>query len=99
MIRCIVQVGLDCHFLASPVPGVTATMSAIEILEDGAPCLRIVLVKCKTPDRARNRAVNDSLVVVGVFPPGPRPIPGHSRGIMRPGDSAGNHTPGNTYWR
>src|SRR5579863_6240432 len=91
MTRRVVQVGLDCHFLASLVPGVAATMSAIEILEDGAPCLGIAFLNCKTPDGARDHAVNYSLAVVGVFPPGTCPIPCHSRRVMRPGHSTGNH--------
>src|SRR5579864_3875410 len=99
MIRCVVQVGLDCYFLATLIPVVVATMTAIEILEDGTPCLGIALLIGKTPDRARNHSVNDSLVVVGVFPPGTCPIPRHSRRVMRPGDSAGDHAAGNTHWR
>src|ERR1700758_244617 len=87
VIRCVVKVGLDCHFLSSPVPGVAATMTAIEILKDSAPCLGIVVLNCKTLDRARDHAVNYRLVVVFVFPPGTCPIPRHSRRIMRPGDS------------
>src|SRR5580700_5606345 len=99
MIRCVVQVSLDCHFLASPVPSVAATMSAIEILKDGAPCLGIAFLNCKTPDGARDHAVNYRLAVVGVFPPGTCPIPRHSRRIMRPGDWSGNHAAGNADWR
>src|SRR5579863_5745400 len=99
MPRGVVQVGLDCHFLATPVPGVAATMSAIEILEDGAPGLGIVFLNCKTPDRARDHAVDYCLVVVGVFPPGTCPIPRHSGRVMRPGDSTGNHAAGNAHWR
>src|SRR5579872_3346611 len=99
MTRGVVQVGFDCHFLASPVPGVAATMSAIEILEDGGPCRGIAFLNCKTLDGARDHAVNYSLAVVGVFPPGTCPIPCHSRRVMRPGDSTGNHAAGNTHGR
>src|ERR1700757_3309156 len=97
MIRWGGQVGLDCHCLASPVPGVAATMTAIEILEDGAPRLGIAFLICETPDRVGDHAVNCRLVVVGVFPPGTCPVPRHSRAIMRPGDSTGNHAAGNTH--
>src|SRR5580692_6297272 len=99
MARGVVQVGLDCHFLAGLVPGATPTMSTIEILEDGAPSLGIVFLNCKTLDRARDHAVNYRLIVVGVFPPGTCPIPCHRRRIVRPGDSTRNHAAGNTHWR
>src|SRR6201985_1029065 len=88
MIRCVVQVRLDGHFLASLVPDVAATMSAIEIFEDGVPRLGIAFLVSETAERAGDHAINRSLVVVGVYPPGTCSIPGHSRRIMRPGDSA-----------
>src|ERR1700733_8136889 len=98
MVRSVVQVCLDGHFLASPVSGVAATMSAIEIFKDGAPCLCIAFLVCKTAEGVGDHAVNGSLVVIGVCPPGTCPIPGHSRRIMHPGDSTGNHAAGNAYW-
>jgi hypothetical protein len=44
MISCVVEVCLDCDLLARLVSGVAAAMSAIEIVEDSAPCLGIVLL-------------------------------------------------------
>src|SRR5579862_8684649 len=70
MIRCVVQVGLDGYFFASLVPSVAATMSAIEIFEDGVPCMSIAFLNGKTADRAGDHAVNYILVIVRVFPPG-----------------------------
>jgi hypothetical protein len=88
----------ELDFLARLVSGVAATMSAIEIIENGVPCLCIAFLVCKTAERARDHAVNYSLTVVGVLPPGTCSIPGHSRRIVRPGNSAGGHTAGDTEW-
>src|SRR6202041_3419981 len=77
MVRRVVKVRLDCDLLAGLVPGAAATTSAIVIVEDGAPCLGVALFNCKTADGAGDHAVNRSLVVVSVRPPGPCPIPGH----------------------
>jgi len=44
MIRCVVQVRLDCDLLAGLVSSFAPTMSAIEVLKDGAPCLGIVFL-------------------------------------------------------
>jgi hypothetical protein len=74
-------------------------MSAIEIVKDGTPRLGIAFLIGKAADGGRDHAVYHSLIVVGVCPPGPRPIPGHSRRIVRPGNSAGNDSAWNTYWR
>src|ERR1700723_2181726 len=90
MVRCVVQVRLDCDLLAGLVSDVTTIMGAIEIAEDGAPRLGIALLICKTSDGAGDHAVNRSLVVVGVRPPGTCSVPGYGRRIVRPGDSAGN---------
>src|ERR1700739_295828 len=98
MIRCVIQVRLDCDLLASLVPRIAATMGAIEIVKDGAPSLGIALLVCKSTDRAGDHAVNRSLIVVGVLPPGTCPIPSHSRRIVRPGDPAGSDAAGNTQW-
>src|ERR1700744_562794 len=43
MIRWVVQVRLDCDLLAGLVSGVATIMSAVEIVEDGTPCLGIAL--------------------------------------------------------
>src|ERR1700730_10959280 len=96
MVRRVVEVRLDCDLLAGLVPRVAATMSAIEILKNGAPRLGIALLICKTADGAGDHAVNRSLVVVGVRPPGTCSIPGHCRRIVCPCDSTGNHTAGDT---
>jgi len=99
MVHCVVQVRLDGDLLAGYVSDIAAVMSAIEIVEDGAPCLGIAFLIGKTADRAGDHAVNYSLVVVGICPPGTCSIPGHGRRIVRPGHSAGNHASGNTEWR
>src|ERR1700733_11254300 len=96
MVRRVVKVRLDCDLLAGLVPGAAATTSAIVIVEDGAPCLGVALFNCKTADGAGDHAVNRSLVVVSVRPPGPCPIPGHRCRIVCPGDSAGNYAARNT---
>src|SRR6202046_3908288 len=96
MIRCVVQVWLDCDLFAGLVSDGATIMGASEIVEDGAPCLGIALLICKTADGAGDHAVNHSLVVVGVRPPGTCPLPGHSCRIVSPGDSAGNYAAGNT---
>jgi len=41
MIRCVVQVRLDRDLLAGLVSRFAPTMSAVEVLKDGAPCLGI----------------------------------------------------------
>src|ERR1700747_1110916 len=90
MIRCVVQVCLDRDLLAGFVSSFAPPMSAIEVLKDRAPCLRIVFLICKTANGPGNHAVDYRLVVVGISPPGTCAIPGHSRGVVRPSDSAGN---------
>src|ERR1700748_3774465 len=70
MVRRVVEVRLDCDLLAGLVPSVAATVSAIEIVKHRAPRLGIALLICKTADGARDHAVNYSLVVVGIRPPG-----------------------------
>jgi hypothetical protein len=52
MIRWVVQVRLDCDLLVGLVSDVATIMSAIEIVEDGALCLGIALLICKTADGA-----------------------------------------------
>jgi len=50
VIRCVVKVRLDCDLLVGLVSDVATIMSAIEIVEDGAPYLGIALLICKTAD-------------------------------------------------
>src|ERR1700761_4632254 len=97
VVSCVVQVGLDCDLFTSAVSGVPATMRAIEIAKDGDPCLRIAFLICKTANGAGDHVVNCGLIVVGIIPPGTSPIPGHSGGIVHPGNSTGNDAAGNTY--
>ena len=78
------------------VSGFTATMSAIEVVKDGAPCLGITFLTCKAANGPGNHAVDYRLVIVGIGPPGTCAIPGHSRRIVRPSDSAGDDAPGNS---
>src|SRR5258706_8945955 len=96
MIRCVVQVRLDRGLLAGLVSSFAPPMSAIEVLKDGAPCLGIVFLICKTANGPGNHAVNHRLVIVGIGPPRTCAIPGHSRWIVRPSDSAGNNAAGNS---
>src|ERR1700751_5408070 len=98
MVRCFVQVRLDRNLLPSTVSGFAAPMSAIEVLKDGVPCLGVAFLICKTANGPGNHAVNHRLVVVGIGPPRTCAVPGHSRRIMRPRNSAGNHTARNTHW-
>src|ERR1700688_1566469 len=90
MIRGVVQVRLDRNLLAGPVSGVATTMSTIEVLKDGVPCLGVAFLICKTANRTGNHAVNHRLVVISIGPPRTGAIPGHGRRIVRPSDSAGN---------
>lgn len=94
----VIQIRLDRDLLAGFVSGVATTMGAIEILKHGAPRLRIALLICEGADGTGEHAVNHSLVVVGIRPPGTRPVPGDSRRIMRPGDPAGNYAARNANW-
>jgi hypothetical protein len=96
MVRRVVEVRLDCDFLAGFVPDVAAAMSAIEVVKNGAPRLGIVFLIGETADGSGDHVVNDSLVIVGICPPGTGPIPGDSRWIVRPGDPARNDAAGNT---
>src|SRR5271163_2358309 len=96
MIYRVIQVRLDGDLLTGLVPRVTAAMSAIVVVKNGAPRLSIALLIGKTADGAGDHAVNYSLIIVGVRPPGTSPIPGHSRRIVRPGNAAGNDAAGNT---
>src|SRR5258705_7706475 len=73
-------------------------MTAIEVVKDGTPCPRIVLFICKTANGVGNHAVNHRLIVISVRPPRTCAIPGYSRLVVRPGDSAGNDAAGNSYW-
>src|SRR5258708_7535146 len=98
MILCVVQVRLDGDLLAGLVAGFAATMSAIEVVKDGAPCPGIAFFICKTANGPRNHAVNYRLVVVSIGPPGTCAIPLHCRGIVRPSDSAGNDAAGKSQW-
>src|SRR5580704_7938646 len=90
MIRCVVQVRLDRNLLPRAVSGFAAPMSTIEVLKDGVPCLGVAFLICKTANGPGNHAVNYRLVVVSIGPPRTCAIPGHSRRIVRPRDSAGN---------
>jgi hypothetical protein len=52
VIGCVVQVRFDCDLFAGLVSDVATIMSTIEIVEDGAPCLSIALLICKTAEGA-----------------------------------------------
>src|SRR5580704_9085388 len=97
MIRCVVQVRLDRNLLPSSVSDFATRMSAIEVLKDGGPCLGVAFLICKTANGPGNHAVNGRLIIVGVGPPRTCAIPGHSRRIVRPSDSAGYDAARNTY--
>ena len=84
MVRRVVKVRLDGDLLTGFVLSVAATMGAIEMINDGAPCQGIALLICKTADGAGDHAVDRGLVVVGVRPPGTYPIPGHCHRSVRP---------------
>src|SRR5260370_33664303 len=90
IVRCVVQVRLDRNLLPSTVSGFAATMSAIEVFKDGVPCLGVAFLICETANGPGNHAVNYRLVIVGIGPPRTCAIPGRSRRIVRPSDSAGN---------
>src|SRR5882724_7227270 len=98
MILCVVKVRLDRDFFARFVSGVAATTTAIEVVKDGTPCPRIVLFICKTANGVGNHAVNHRLIVISIGPPGACAVPGYSRRVVRPSDSAGNDAAGNAYW-
>jgi hypothetical protein len=89
MVRCVVQVRLDCDLLASPVSSVAASMSAIEIFKDGTPCLRIAFLVCKTAgERETMRSITAWLLLVSVHQ---EPVPfqvtaaGSCAQVTRPG--------------
>src|SRR5580698_7038743 len=96
MVRRIVEVCLDRNPLAGLESRVAATMGAIEIMENCAPRLGIALLIGNAAYGMRDHAINHGLVVVGVRPPGTRPIPCHGCRIVRPGNSAGNDAARNT---
>src|SRR6201987_4345250 len=96
MIRCVVQIRLDRNLLPSAVSGFAAPMRAIEVLKEGVPCLGVAFLICKTANGPGNHAVNYRLVVVGIGPPRTCALPGHSRRIVPPSDSAGNDAAGNS---
>src|SRR5208283_4226544 len=96
MVGCVVQVRLDRNLLAGTVSGFAAPVSAIEVLKDGVPRLGVAFLICKTANGSGNHTVNYRLVVISIGPPGTCAIPGHSRRIVRPSDSAGNDAAGNS---
>src|ERR1700745_109603 len=96
MVRCVVQVRLDRNLLPSTVSGFAAPMSAIEVLKDGVPRLGVAFLICKTTNGPVNHAVNRRLVIIGIGPPRTCAIPGHSRRVVRPSDSAENDAAGNS---
>src|SRR5258705_8202675 len=98
MILCVIKVRLNCDFFAHLVSGVAATMTAIEVVEDGTPGLSIILFICKTANGVGNHAVNDRLIVISIGPPRTCAVPGYSLRVVRPSDSAGNYAAGNSYW-
>src|SRR6266404_2716974 len=98
MILGIVKVRLDRDFFARLVSEVAAGTTAIEVVEDGTPCLGIVLFICKTANGVGNHAVNHRLIVISIGPPGTCAVPGYSGRVVRPSDSAGNDAAGNAYW-
>jgi hypothetical protein len=87
MVRCVVQVRLDRNLLPNTVSGFAATMSAIEVLKDGVPCLGIAFLICKTANGPGNHAVNHRLVVIGIGPPRttPRGTPNGESGSNKEG--------------
>jgi hypothetical protein len=89
MIRCVVQVRLDRDLLAGPVSGVAATMSAIEVVKDGVPCLGIVFLICKTTNGPETmRSITDWLFLASAHH---EPVPsqvtaaGSCAQVTRPG--------------
>src|ERR1700732_4147985 len=96
MILCVVKVRLNRDFLARLVSGVAATMTAIEVVKDGTPCLGIGFFICKTANGAGNHGVNHRLIVISIGPPGTCAIPGYSRRVVRPSHSAGYDAAGNS---
>jgi hypothetical protein len=91
MINRIVQVRLDCDLLAALVSDVAPAMGAVEVVKDCVPRQGIVFLIGKALDGTGDHAVNRSLIIVGVCPPGPGPIPGYRFGIVRPGNPARNY--------
>jgi len=69
MVRCVVQVRLDRNLFPGSVSGFAATVSAIEILKDGVPCLGVAFLIGKTANGPGDHAVNYRLVIVGIDPP------------------------------
>src|SRR6266404_8686859 len=98
MILGVVKVRLDRDFFARLVSEVASATTAIEVVEDGTPGLSIILFICKTANRVGNHAVNHRLIVISIGPPRTCAVPGYSRRVVRPSDSAGNHAAGNSYW-
>jgi hypothetical protein len=96
MVRCVVQVRLDRNLLPSTVSGFAAPASVIEVLKDGVPCLDVAFLICETANGSGNHAVNYRLVIVGIGLPRTCAIPGHSRRMVRPSDSAGSDAAGNS---
>src|SRR5260370_5272894 len=98
MILCVVKVRLNRDFFARRVSGVAATTTAIEVVEAGSPGLGIVVCSGKTANGVGNHAVNHRLIVTSIGPPRTCAVPGYSRRVVRPSDSAGNDAAGNSYW-
>src|ERR1700691_581709 len=96
MVGCVVQVRLDGNLLASTVSSFAAPVGAIEVLKDRVPCLGVAFLTGKTANGPGNHTVNYRLVIVDIGPPRTGSIPGHSRRIVRPRDSAGDDTAGNS---
>src|SRR5580692_11125437 len=90
MIRCVVQVCLDRNLLPGAVSGFAAPVSTIEVLKDGVPCLGVAFLIRKTANGTGDHAVTHRLVVISIGPPRTCAIPGYSRRIVRPSDSAGH---------
>ena len=59
--------------ILSQVPGVTATMSAIEILEDGAPCPGIVLLPVRLRIERETMRSMTAWLLMSSFHQGPVP--------------------------
>jgi len=99
VVGCVVQIRLDGDLLSSLVSSVAATMSAVEVVKNGVPCLGVAFLICQRANGSRNHAVDYRLVVINIGPPRACPIPGHSRWIMCPSDTAWNNTSPNSQGR
>jgi len=47
VVGCVVQIRLDDDLLSSFVSSVAATMSAVEVVKNGVPCLGVAFLICQ----------------------------------------------------